>query len=523
MPAPLLTFGLRRERATLPWWIAGTGLLFLVQSTQSQDLYGDPAALARLRETVGANTAVIAMSGPPELLTSIGGEIVFEMFGFAAVVVALMNMFLIGRHTRGDEEAGRAELLRSTPISRRAPVFAALRLAAIADLAVGAVVFAALAGTGLPVAGSLLVAAATAALGLLFAALTVLAAQIFEHTRGVYAAVGTLIGAAWALRAVGDSGRSGVVWASPIGWGQQTMPFGADRWWPLAITLAAAVVVVAAALAVLDRRDFGAGLLRSRPGRPHASRALGTPSGLAWRLQRGLVIGWTAGVGMLGMAYGAIADSIEQWVTGNPEIAEFLPGGAQDVVDSYLALTVTLSALLAAAAGVSAALRARAEETAGRAEPILATATSRVAWLGGHLGVALAGSALVLLAGGTFEGLAYGLTVGDPGQAARMAGAALVYLPGVWAVVAVAAFGLGWVARAAAVAAWSVLGYCAVVELFAASFGLPEWALRLSPFTHLPQAPLEPVTAGPPVVVGAVAAVLIVAGVLGFRRRDVGY
>ncbi|MBO3741250.1 ABC transporter permease [Actinoplanes flavus] len=523
MSAALLAHGLRRERAALPWWIGGTGALFLVQSTQSQELYGDPAALARLRETVGANTAVIAMSGPPELLTSIGGEIVFEIFGFAAVVVALMNMFLIGRHTRGDEETGRAELLRSTPITRRTPVFAALRLAVLADLVIGAVVFAALAGTGLPPGGSLLVAAATAALGLFFAALTVLAAQVFEHTRAVYAAVGSMIGAAWALRAVGDTGAGAVAWLSPIGWGQRTWAYGADRWWPLAITLGAAAVLVLAALAALDRRDVGAGLLRSRPGRPYASRALGTPSGLAWRLQRGLVAGWAVGVGLLGVAYGSIADSIEQWVADNPETAAFLSGGAGEIVDSFLALSVTLCALLAAAAGVAAVLRARAEELAGRAEPVLATATSRAAWLGGHLGVALAGSALVLLAGGAGEGLAYGLTVGDPGQALRMAGAALAALPGVWAVVAVAVFGLGWAARAAAVAAWSVLGYCVVVQLFAASFGLPSWAGRLSPFAHLPRAPLEAVTAGPVLAVGAVAAVLVAGGLVGFRRRDVGY
>ncbi|MBG0567308.1 ABC transporter permease [Actinoplanes aureus] len=519
----LLAFNLRRDRVALPLWIGGAGLLFLVQSTQSQNLYGTPEELAALRATLGGNTAVIAMSGPVELLDSIGGEIVFEIFAFAAIVVALMNMFLVGRHTRGDEETGRAELIRSARVGRRSPVYAALALAALADLAVGAGVFAVAAGTGLPVGGSLLVAAALAGVGLVFAALTAVAAQVFEHGRGVYGAVGLGIGAAYMLRAAGDAGNPALSWASPIGWGQRTFPYGQERWWPVLLLLGTALALTGIALLALDRRDFGAGLVRSRPGRPRASWALGSPAGLAWRLHRGAVIGWVIGVGMLGAAYGSLGDSIEQYIAENPEVAEFLPGGAADVVDSYLALTVTMGALLAAAFGVAAALRARAEETAGRAEPLLATAVSRTAWLGSHLGVALLGSALVLIAAGFGEGLAYGLTVGEPGQAIRMTGVALAYLPAVWAVVAVAALGLGWWARAAAVAGWVALGYCVVVELFADSFNLPEWAQQASPFVHAPEAPLESVTAAPLIALGVVAAALVAAGLAGFRRRDVGY
>ncbi|MEV6302713.1 ABC transporter permease [Actinoplanes sp. NPDC051861] len=523
MIGTLLRFSLRRERIGLPLWIGGAALLFLVQSTQSQNLYGDPEQLAKLRATLGGNTAVVAMSGPLELLDTIGGEIVFEIFAFIAIVIALMNMFLVGRHTRGDEEAGRAELIRSARVGRREPVYSALALAALADLVVAAVIFAVAAGTGLPVTGSLLVATALFGIGLLFAALTAVAAQVFEHVRGVYGAVGLVIGAAYMLRAAGDAGTTALSWASPIGWGQRTFPYVQDRWWPVLLMLGAAVLATVVALVALDRRDFGAGLVRSRPGSPVASRLLGTPVGLAWRLQRGAVFGWTLGVGMLGAAYGSLGDSIEQYIVDNPEVAEFLPGGASDIVDSYLALTLTMGALLAAAFGVASVLRARSEETAGRAEPILATGVHRDAYLGSHLNVALAGSALVLLAAGFFEGLSYGLTVGDPGQALRMLGVALVYLPAVWAVVSVAVLAIGWWARAAAIAGWAALGYCAVVELFADSFNLPDWSQQLSPFVHLPAAPLETVTAAPLATVGAVVLALVLTGFAGFRRRDLGY
>lgn len=518
----LLRFLLRRERLGLPWWLLGASLLVLVQSTQSQNLYATPGELAQLRQTIGGNSAVIAMSGPPRLLDSIGGEVVFEIFAFVAVVLALMNMFLVGRHTRADEESGRAELIRSARVGRHAPLAAALLLAVVADLAAGVLIFAVAAGTGLPVAGSLLFGAALAGTGLVFATLTAVAVQIFENTRAAYGAVTLVLGSAYVLRAAGDVGDGTLSWASPIGWGQRTFPYAGDRWWPLLLPLALSAGLTAAAVLLLTRRDFGGGLVPSRPGRATASAWLRSPSALAWRLQRGAVAGWAVGLGLLGVAYGSIGDSIVQYVRDNPEITEFFPGGASDVLDSYLALTAGTAALLAAAYGVSSILRARAEETSGRAEPVLATATSRLSWLAGQLGVALVGSTLTLAAFGLGEGLAYGMTVSDAGQVPRLIGVALAYLPAVWLVVAVSVLALGWTPRLTAVLAWSVFAYCAVITLFADSFDLPEWTQRASPFAHTPRAPLDDLTVTPLLVIVLAAAGVTAAGYAGLRRRDIG-
>ena len=520
---PLLRFLLRRERMSLPWWLLGVTLLVLVQSVQSQNLYGSPEALQKLRQTIGANNAVIAMSGPTGLLESIGGEVVFEIFAFASIVVALMSMFLIGRHTRADEESGRAELIRSARVGQHAPLAAALSLAGLADVAAGLLVFIVAAGTGLPIGGSVLFGAAIAAVGLVFASLTAAAAQVFENTRAVYGTVAMLLGAAFALRAAGDVGNGALSWASPLGWGQRTFPYSADRWWPVVLSLAFTTLLVATAVLLLARRDFGAGLVAPRPGRARASALLRNAYALVWRLQRGALVGWAAGLALLGVAYGSIGDSIEQYVRDNPEIAEFLPGGAADVLNAYLALTAGLSALLAAAYGVSSVLRIRAEESADRAEVVLATPTSRWTWLASQLSVSLTGTALTLIAFGLGEGLAYGMTVSDLGQVPRLIGVALVYLPAVWLIVSVTVLSVGWIPRPAAVVAWLVIAYCAVIALFADSFDLPDWSRRASPFVHTPNAPLDDVSAMPLIVLGLLAAAFAGAGYAGLRRRDIGY
>jgi ABC-2 type transport system permease protein len=324
------------------------------------------------------------------------------------------------------------------------------------------------------------------------------------------------------LRAAGDVGDGALSWASPIGWGQRTFPYAGNHWWPLLLSLGVSVLLGAAAVVLLTHRDFGAGLVPPRPGRATASGWLGNSYALAWRLQRGALAGWAAGLGLLGVAYGSIGDSIADYVRDNPQIAEFLPGGAADVVDSYLALTVGLSALLAAAYGVSSTIRIRAEETSGRAESVLATATSRWTWLAGQLSVALAGSALTLVTFGLGEGVAYGMTVSDAGQVPRLIGVALAYLPAVWLVIAVAALIVGWVPRPAAALAWVAVAYCAVVTLFADSFDLPGWTQRASPFAHTPRVPLDDLAVTPLLVIGLLAAALVAAGYAGLRRRDIG-
>lgn len=519
----LLRFALHRERFALPWWLAGTGALLAFQSVSSQNFYDSPAKLAQLRATMGGNAAAIAMGGPTRLLDSIGGEVLFEIFTYLGIVVALMSMFLVGRHTRSDEEAGRAELLRSAALGRRAPVTAALGLAAVANAAAALVVFAAAAGTGLPLTGSLLTGLAVGGVGLTFAAATAVAAQIADSARGVYGIVTLLLAGAYVLRAVGDVGTGAASWLSPLGWGQRAYPFVADRWWPLLLFVLAVALLTALAYLLLERRDFGAGLIRTGRGRAVATRWLASPAALAWRLQRGALTAWFAGVLLLGTAFGSFAQSIEDFLADNPAIADFLPGGVSRAVDSYLALTLGVTALLAAAYGITAALRARAEETAGLAEPLLAAPVGRVRWLGGHLGVALAGGALLAVAGGAGAGLAHGLSTGDPGQALRLAGAGLVYVPAVWTVVAVAVLGFGRWPRLAAVVAWAFFAYCVVAVLFADAFDLPAWFDEASPLRHTPQAPLESVSATTMLIILVIAAALIGAGTVAFRRRDAGY
>jgi len=122
------------------------------------------------------------------------------------------------------------------------------------------------------------------------------------------------LGVVYVLRAIGDTaGDGGAVWLrwlSPIGWGQQVRPFAGDRWWVLVLPLVFFVVVAGAAHALVARRDYGAGLLPDRPGPATASASLRGPLGLAWRLHRGALYGWTAGFVLVGLVFGNVASNV---------------------------------------------------------------------------------------------------------------------------------------------------------------------------------------------------------------------
>jgi ABC-2 type transport system permease protein len=431
-----------------------------------------------------------------------------------------MSMFFVGRHTRGEEQSGRSELVGAAPVGRGVPLVAALIVAAGAQLLLGAVVALAMIGVGQPAAGSLAFGASLTGVGLVFAGVAAVAMQVSATTAGAYGMTGAALGGAYLLRAAGDVGDGTLSWLSPIGWGQAMRPYAGERWWPLALSLAAAAALVAVAFALRARRDEGAGLVQPRPGPAAASTGLMRPLGLALRLQRGALLGWSAGLFFSGVSIGLTGNDAESLVGDNADLGDFLGGTGGDIVDQYFAVSMLSMALIGAGFGIQAALRMRGEETSGRLEPLLATALSRRRWLAAYVGVALAGSVVVLGANGLGAGIADAINSDDASRLPELLAAGLAPVPAVWVLVGATVALFGLVPRAAA-AAWGVLGACFALSLLGPLLGLPDWVLDLSPFQHVPQLPAADFSAAPLLALSAVAAALIALGAGAFRRRDI--
>ncbi|HEU5160067.1 MAG TPA: ABC transporter permease [Streptosporangiaceae bacterium] len=519
----LTRFILRRDRLRILVWIGSIFLLEYMSAASTKGIYHTQADLDKAAAAVHGNAAAIALNGPDQALDTMGGQIVFQIGTFGLVLVALMAIFMIGRETRLEEETGRAEFIRAMAVGRHASAAAALIVVSGMSAAVGALETLSLLSLDVPAEGSVLFGVSSFVLGLVFAGVALVAAQLTENTRVALGGAGAVVGAAYVLRAAGDIGDGNLTWLSPIGWAQKTRPFAGDRWWPLIISAVAAAALIAAGAVLSTRRDVDAGFVRPRPGRRVAAPSLGRPLGLAVRLQRAALIWWSIAMFLTGAAYGWIANDVEDFVGDNEAMQEVMNrlGGAS-LVDSYLSMVMFMVALVAAGFAVQSTLRLRGEESALHAEPVLATPVSRGRWIVSHLTIALAGSVIVLAAGGLGCGLVYGITIGDLGQVPRMIGVALAYAPALWLLAGIAMLLFGAVPRGAAIA-WGAFAACFVIGLLGEIFEFPGWVLDASPFQHIPQLPGASLTIVPLAVLTAASAALAGAGLLAFHRRDAGY
>ena len=513
---------LRLDRIRLPLWVGAIVGIVAASASAVQGVYNTPELRAGYAATVSNSPAAIVMSGPAQALDTVGGITLFEVNLTAAVGTALMAIFLTVRHTRAEEEAGRTELLRAGVLGRHAPLAAALVVVGGASIAIGLLLGLSLWVLGLPASGSLLFGAAMACLGLTFAAVTAVAAQVTEHARAALGIAVAVLGLSWGLRSLGDVQGGAASWFSPVGWVQAVHPFGEERWWPLLLPLALTAVLTVTAVLLTGRRDVGAGLVATRPGPPRASALLSSVPGLALRQQRSSVFWWTVGLFLGGLAFGSFGNEVTTMLEDNPELASMMGSeGGEDLVAGYFGLILLILVLVVACFTVSSVHRLRSEESEGRAELVITTGTQRRSWQLGWLAVTAVGTVLLLLATAVGVAVADALVSGSADRFGQLVGATLAYLPAVAVIGGLAAALHGWVPRLGVVV-WVVLAGCFVVGWLGDLLKIPAPVRDLSPFNLTPRMPLEAMDWTVVAILTAVAVALLLLAALGLRRRDIG-
>lgn len=516
----LLRLYLRRDRVGLPLWVMLLSVpLATVYVGSIQAVYPDQAARAVAAAAIMASPAQRALYGPV-YNDSLGAVGVWKAGMFHTLIAVAVILTMI-RHTRADEETGRAELVESTAVGRYANLTAALLLSFGASVATGAIGAAGLLTTDVPAAGSLAFGAALAASGLVFTSVAAVCAQLSPSARSCRSAAFAVLGTAFTLRAIGDAGSGALSWFSPLGWSLLVRPYAGERWWVLLLPLATTAALTVLAYRLRAGRDVGAGLIAERAGAGAATPMLSNTFGLAWRLDRGALLLWTIGLCLYGLVMGSVVHGIGDQLGDNTAVREIVTrmGGTAALEEAFVTLAFTLVGMVAAAFAISLTLRLHQEETGQRAEPLLAGSVSRTRWLSSHLVMALAGSAVATVLSGLVAGIAYGIAAGDVGaKLATVVGAAAVQLPAVWLLAAVAVGLFGLAPRFTPVV-WGVLIGFVALYLLGSLAGFPQWLLDLEPFAHVPRIGRD-FTAVPLLWLLAIDITLILLGALALRRRD---
>ena len=516
----LMRLALRLDRVRLTVWVLGLSVMPMGTAANYFKLYPTEADLQAVSGVL-SNPSLVALSGPL-FVVSIGGITVWKIGVTEFILIGLMSLLTVVRHTRTEEETGRLELIRATVVGRYAPLTAALAVTGLANLVIAVLIALGLMATGLPAAGSVAYGLATGLVGMLFAAVAAVAAQLTRGARAAVGIAGAVLAGTYLLRAVGDTGPTWLSWLSPMGWALHMRPYAGERWWVagLFVVFAAACTVVSYVL--VGRRDVDAGLLPDRPGPAEAAPGLRTPLALAWRLHRGLLLGWAIGLTLTGAVMGGAAVGIDNLESPNQQLTDILArmGGRTGITNAFLAAIFGITGMVAAAYTVQATLRLRQEESSGRVEALLATRVGRLRWAASHLTFALLGTALLLALAGLAGGLSYGAQVHDVGgQVGRLLGAALVQLPATWVLAGLGMALIGLAPRLSALA-WAALIVSVLIVELGALFGLSQAIVDVVPFAHVPKLPGAAFTVAPVLWLTLVAVALGAAGLVGLRRRD---
>lgn len=523
--ADLLRLNLRLDRVRLISWVLGFALLIPASVLALREAFPDQESLdarAQLQGTPGA----IVMTGPQITVDgpyTFGMMVATELSLWVLLPAMIMSVLLMVRHTRGEEESGRLEMLRALPIGRHAAPTAASLLVAIANGVVGIAVSAGLILTDLTVADSLAMGLAVTLTGLVAGAFTAVMAQISGTSRGATGLGLSAIAVAFVVRGIGDvlePGGSWLSWFSPIAWAQQTRFYADLRWWPLALSAVAVVVLTVVAVTLSRRRDLGASLSAGRAGRTAARGYLRSTPGLAIRLETPMIATWTVVMFAFAVAFGSLATEFDTLLEQAPEMAEWIEFNEADLARSFGALLLAFLAVAPIILLVAAVLRLRAEEAAGRGAALLTTGSSRPGLLTGWYVVAALQASLCLVVLGFGLGIGMAVAAGEASWIWEITVAALAYLPVLLLFGALAAALYGMIPKVTWLA-WVLVGWTALVLFLGELLGLPDWARAISPLWHTPTVPEAEVDFVPLLVQAALAVVLFMAGLMGLRRRDV--
>ncbi|HEX5016921.1 MAG TPA: ABC antibiotics transporter, partial [Actinomycetes bacterium] len=449
-----------------------------------------------------------------------------------AVLAALMSTFAVIRHTRQNEELGRSEVLRSTVVGRYADLTAAVVLSTVANILLALLIGTALIVSGQPFVGSMLAGASVAAVGVLWVSVTAVACQLSSTTRGAAGLSSAALGLAFVLSGIGnmlgsvdEAGlrvtSSWPAWLSPIGWGQQTRPFGGAHWWPLLLVICAFAVLLAVALMLISRRDVGRGLVPERKGPADAKRTLLSTVGLTWRLQRPVFTTWAAGLVVFGLIFGSLTEQI-QGMTGTSADWWTEVGGTAVLVDAYKVSIIQMAGVFVAIYVVQLLLRMRTDESGGTLESLLASGVSRGRWMWGHIVNAAVGSCALIVLFAASMALTAGQVLGETAvQMRELVWAGLLQVPGILfvgaVIVAVASIGSRW----AVPVSWAfLLAVIVVGPMFGPGLDLPAWVQDLSPFTHSPKTPGVPIDATAPILIMGLCVAITATSLSRLRHRD---
>lgn len=489
----LTRLAFRRDRIRLLVWVLVlTGLMTAV-ALKFVDIYSTRAELEAIMSTL-KSPAIVALFGAYTFHGTPTTATVFanEMLVFMALMQVIMNLGLAVHATRDEEDHGVTELIRAHAVGPLTPLLAAMIELTLVNLDIGLLYAWGLnlaAMPGATMTGNWLIGLGLAATGWLFGMVALVTAQLADHAASATGLAYALFGLSYMVRMMTDVQAPRLTWWSPLGWIEKLSPYHRPNWLPLLLMLLTGIILANGALALARRRDIGAGVLATRPGRRTASAFLRGPGSLLWRRQGRSLIGWFLGIVILGASYGTVFNTIGDILKTNPTMQQVFGGAMVHAANHHLLLSFTsliaiVLAVVATIPGLQLIFKLYADETRGWLEGLYALPLSRTRQLVTFVGTALVTSTVIY--GGSLAGLILtgnaSLTHPRDGITAFEFWQTLWgQLPTIWVFLGLGVLLIGWWPRGHALI-YGYLAYGFISQYLGNLLNLPTWAQRLTPF-----------------------------------------
>lgn len=520
----LTKFNFKRNKYQILVWLICLISLSISVAVSYADVYSEPSSRELMVPTL-KNPAIIALIGTTEGMNnySIGAMFGHQMTLLMAICVAIMNILLVAKNTRGEEEYGRHEMIRSLATGKISTIFATYIEMLVINFFISissGIGIALLNIESMDVNASLLYGFSLGITGFVFGSLTAFIAQLVSSKRTTVGIAFILLGLSYLLRACTDIYADKFSWLSPLSWSYKTSPFVNNNWTPLSFGILFSTVLILSSSLLYSRRDYGSSIIVEPSGRKKASKFLLTPYGLPFNLLKTTILGWLISLFILGATFGSFFGDIESFIDSSTMqffISEYTN---YSLAEELLSLLAGLFAIVSCIPTLIVLFKLMSEESLGKIELIVAKSVSRNTLLFTYFSISFVVGILSVLLSMSGLYVTSRLAMSNPLNFSQVMLTGIVYLPVLWLFIGLAILFIGILPKSRMLI-WLFIGFSFFLEYFGTMLDVPNWIQSLSPFFHIPKLPVDKLTFSSILIMIVLGIGFMVIGNLGYRRRDI--
>jgi len=522
-------FVARRTIRGAAFWAIALGAIVASKAIGYASLYPTVQSRVKLATAFGSNVGLSALFGAPHQLQTVAGYVVWNTLASTMIVGSIWAFLVATKTFRGEETAGRTELLLAgQTTARRAAVNTLVGLGVSLS-----VLYIVTAGVFIGVGRdhsvdfgtqAALFFALTAVSGaVLFMSIGALASQLMP-TRGRAAGLSAgLFGLFFLIRSAASvTSAHWLLNLSPLGWIEKLQPLYASQpLWLLPILGLTAILCVATVY-LAGSRDLGASTFADRDSAKPRLALLNSPFGAAFRLNRSASISWLAGISFVAVFFGLLTKTASQAFSGpnfQHDINRIVHSSQTQAATAFLGIIFFLIMPLLMAYVASAVGRVREDEASGYLDNFLVNPVSRLRWLWERIALIVIVIVVASLCGGI------GAWIGASSQQAGVAFhsillAGLNVIAPALITLGIGVFAFGIIPRFTTIIAYSVIAWSFLLQIISSGLNLNHWILDSSVLSHVTLAPAVNPDWRSAAVLAGLGLVLSVIGGLRFNGRD---